>query len=55
VQVPTVRTALLDRCLDPKGWSARDTTDFYTGTVHGDTLIGSYRFKGGPFHFVRKR
>jgi len=55
VQGTTVRIALLETGLDTKGWSARDTTDVFTGTVHGDTLVGSYRFKGGPFHFVRKR
>ena len=55
VQGTTVKIALLETGLDTKGWSARDTTDVFTGTVIGDTLVGTYRFKGGPFHFVRKR
>jgi len=55
VQGTTVKIALLETGLDTKGWSARDTVDVFTGTVKGDTLVGSYQFKGGPFHFVRKR
>jgi hypothetical protein len=51
----SVTLALLETGLDTKGWSARDTVDLFTGTVKGDTLVGSYRFKGGPFRFVRKR
>jgi len=55
VQGATVQIALLETGIDTKGWSARDTADVFTGTVRGDTLVGSYKFKGGPFHFVRKR
>jgi hypothetical protein len=55
VQGSAVTIALLETGLETKGWSARDTVDLFTGTVKGDTLVGSYRFKGGPFHFVRKR
>jgi hypothetical protein len=55
VQGSAVTIALLETGLETKGWSARDTVDLFTGTVKGDTLVGTYRFKGGPFHFVRKR
>ena len=55
VQGTSVTLALLETGLDTKGLSVRDTVDLFTGTVKGDTLVGSYRFKGGPFHFVRKR
>ena len=55
VQGTAVTLALLETGLDTKGWSARDTVDVFTGTVTGDTLVGKYRFKGGPFHFVRRR
>jgi hypothetical protein len=55
VQGSTVTIALLETGLETKGWSARDTADVFTGTITGDTLVGTYRFKGGPFHFVRKR
>jgi hypothetical protein len=55
VQGSTVPIALLETGLETKGWSARDTADVFTGTITGDTLVGTYRFKGGPFHFVRKR
>jgi hypothetical protein len=37
------------------GWSARDTTDTFTGELRGDTLIGSYRFAGGIARFVKER
>jgi len=55
VQGATVQIALLETGTDTKGWSSRDTADVFTGTVRGDTLVGKYRFKGGPFHYVRKR
>jgi len=55
VQGTAVQIALLETGIDTKGWSARDTADVFTGTVRGDTLVGKYRFKGGPFHYVRKR
>jgi hypothetical protein len=55
VQGSAVTIALLETGLETKGWSARDTVDLFTGSVKGDTLVGTYRFKGGPFHFVRKR
>jgi hypothetical protein len=35
-------------------WSARDTTDVFTGELHGDTLVGSYRGFGGIPHFVKQ-
>ena len=55
MQGNAVTIALLETGLETKGWSARDTVDLFTGTVKGDTLVGTYRFRGGPFHFVRKR
>jgi hypothetical protein len=50
-----IRLALLEVGVDAKGWSGRDTTDVFTGTVRGDTLVGVYAFHGGPFHYVKQR
>lgn len=36
------------------GWSARDTTEIFTGDVRGDTIVGSYRGFGGVAHFARQ-
>jgi hypothetical protein len=36
-------------------WSARDTTEIFTGELRGDTLVGSYRGFGGIAHFVKQR
>lgn len=36
-------------------WSARDTVEYFTGDLHGDTLVGRYRRAGGPAHFTRRR
>jgi hypothetical protein len=55
VQGQTVSLALLETGLDTKGWSARDTVDVFSGTVRGDTIVGTYRLRGGPFTFVRER
>ena len=35
-------------------WSATDTTEIMTGEIHGDTIIGSYRGRGGVVHFVKE-
>ena len=35
-------------------WSARDTSDVFTGEIRGDTIVGSYRGFGGIAHFVRR-
>jgi hypothetical protein len=51
----TIRLALLQVGVDRKGWSGRDTAEVFTGLVHGDTLIGSYRGLGGPVRFVKQR
>jgi hypothetical protein len=37
-----------------RGWSGKDTVDVFTGELRGDTIVGSYRFYGGPVHFVRQ-
>jgi hypothetical protein len=37
-----------------RAWSASDTAEFFTGDLHGDTLMGRYRGAGGPVHFVRR-
>jgi hypothetical protein len=37
------------------GWSARDTTEIFTGEIRGDTIVGTYRGFGGVAHFVRQR
>jgi hypothetical protein len=36
-------------------WSARDTSDVFTGEIRGDTIVGSYRGFGGVAHFVRRK
>jgi hypothetical protein len=36
-------------------WSARDTTEIFTGELRGDTLVGSYRGFGGIVHFVKQQ
>lgn len=38
-----------------EAWSAQDTVETFTGELHGDTLVGGYRFAGGPYRFVRQR
>jgi hypothetical protein len=36
-------------------WSARDTTEWFTGEVRGDTIVGSYRLFGGIVKFAKQR
>jgi hypothetical protein len=55
VQGGAVKLALLETGVETKGWSARDTLDVFNATVHGDTLIGKYQFRGGPFVYIRQR
>jgi hypothetical protein len=55
VQGETVKLALLETGLETKGWSARDTLDVFNAAVHGDTLIGKFQFRGGPFIYIRER
>lgn len=43
----TVEIALL------KDWSGADTVEVFDAQLRGDTLVGTYRFGGGPFHYVR--
>lgn len=38
-----------------KDFSGADTLDVFDATFFGDTLIGVYRFGGGPFRYVRRR
>jgi hypothetical protein len=38
-----------------RGWSAADTSDVLTGEIRGDTIVGVYRFAGGPVRFLRER
>jgi hypothetical protein len=35
-------------------WYARDTVEVLTGEIHGDTIVGSYRYAGGRVHFVKQ-
>jgi hypothetical protein len=35
-------------------WSGADTVEVFDGTVKNDTIVGSFRFGGGPFRFVRR-
>ncbi len=37
-----------------RAWSARDTADVFTGEIRGDTIVGFYRFGGGPVRFVKQ-
>jgi hypothetical protein len=38
-----------------RAWSAKDTTEWFTGEIRGDTIVGSYRRAGGIARFVRRR
>jgi hypothetical protein len=38
-----------------KDFSGPDTLDVFDATFYGDTLIGVFRFGGGPFRYVRQR
>ena len=35
-------------------WSGADTVEVFDGVVKNDTIVGSFRFGGGPFRFVRR-
>ena len=37
-----------------KDWSGADTVEVFNGQFFGDTLIGVFRYTGGPFRFVRQ-
>ena len=37
-----------------KDWSGADTVEVFDGRLFGDTLVGVFRFGGGPFRFVRQ-
>jgi len=37
-----------------KDWSGADTVEVFNGQLFGDTLVGVFRFGGGPFRFVRR-
>jgi hypothetical protein len=37
-----------------KDYSGADTVEVFEGRLTGDTLIGVFRFNGGPFRFVRQ-
>jgi hypothetical protein len=37
-----------------KDFSGPDTLDVFDATIHGDTIIGVFRFGGGPFRYVRQ-
>lgn len=37
-----------------RDWSARDTVEYLTGELRGDTIVGRYRGHGGIAHFVRQ-
>jgi hypothetical protein len=36
------------------GWSARDTTDVFSGEIRGDTIVGTFRGLGSEARFVRQ-
>lgn len=38
-----------------RDWFASDTVEVFTGEFHGDTIVGSYRVRGGIWRFVRSR
>ena len=37
-----------------RDWSGADTVEVFNGQFFGDTLVGVFRFGGGPFRFVRQ-
>lgn len=37
-----------------RAWSARDTAEFFTGDLFGDTLVGRYRGAGGVARLIRR-
>lgn len=37
-----------------KDWSGADTVEVFDGQLFGDTLVGVFRYGGGPFRFVRQ-
>jgi hypothetical protein len=37
-----------------KDWSGADTVEVFDGRIQGDTIVGVFRFSGGPFRFVRQ-
>ena len=37
-----------------KDWSGADTVEVFNGQFFGDTLVGVFRYSGGPFRFVRQ-
>ena len=37
-----------------KDWSGADTVEVFDGRLTGDTIVGTFRFGGGPFRFVRQ-
>jgi hypothetical protein len=37
-----------------RDWFASDTADVFTGEIRGDTIVGTYRFAGGPWRYVRQ-
>jgi hypothetical protein len=36
-------------------WFASDTAEVFTGEIRGDTIVGTYRVRGGVVHFVRQK
>jgi hypothetical protein len=38
-----------------RDWYAQDTADVFIGAIRGDTIVGSYRFGGGVFSYVKER
>ena len=37
-----------------RDWFASDTADVFTGEIRGDTIVGTYRFNGGPWRYVKQ-
>jgi hypothetical protein len=37
-----------------RDWFASDTAEILTGEIHGDTIVGQYRVRGGIARFVRQ-
>jgi len=35
-------------------WSGTDTVEVFDGLVQGDTIVGAFRFGGGPFRFLKQ-
>jgi hypothetical protein len=50
----TVRNGRVELAL-LREWTATDTVEVFSGEIRGDTIVGAYRFAGGPVRFVKQQ